>query len=79
MKEVNLLFTSLPEQYSPCDFYYLCLAVNQKVRMNNTVHRNWFPGAKSRQRTNMQKLGRGKLVMENNQHADIIKQGILDM
>lgn len=40
---------------------------------------NQFPGAKSRQRTNMQKLGKEKLVMENNQHADIIKQGILDM
>lgn len=47
--------------------------------MNNTVHRNWFPGAKSRQRTDLQKLGREKLVMENNQHADIVKQGVLDM
>lgn len=40
---------------------------------------NQFPGAKIRQRTNMHKPGKEKLVMENNQHADIIKQSILDM
>ena len=40
---------------------------------------NQFPGAKSRQRTNMHKPGKEKLVMENNQHAYIINQSILDM
>lgn len=48
--------------------------------MSNIVRRSHSPRVpKQAEKIRIWELGKGRLTMENNQHSDVIKQGIFDL